>query len=82
MSEQELMLAQVGQVLSQVARPYRCDETIPADVQASLSQLGLQCDERTPREEVIAHLWARKRTLQVNLECLWGGPGPTSPAAA
>ena len=82
MSDQELMLYQVGQVLSKVARPYRCDETIPVEVQANLWQLGFPCDEATPREELIARLWARKRTLQVNVEPAWGGPGPTPPAAA
>jgi hypothetical protein len=82
MSEQELMLIQVGQVLSRVARPHRCDETIPVEVQANLWQLGLPCDEATSREDLIARLWARKRTLQVNLGSTWGGPGPTPPAAA
>lgn len=82
MSEQELMLAQVGNVLSQVARPHSCDQTIPVDIQARLWQLGFPCDELTPREKVIAQLWARKRTLQVNLQSLWGGSGPTPPAAA
>jgi hypothetical protein len=82
MSEQELMLIQVGQVLSRVARPHRCDETIPIDVQAHLWQLGLPCDEATSREDVIARLWARKRTLQVNHVPTWNSPGPTPPAAA
>jgi hypothetical protein len=36
MSEQELMLLQGGQVLSQVARPHRCGETIPVEGQANL----------------------------------------------
>lgn len=82
MSEQELMLIQVGQVLSRVARPHRCDEAIPVDVQARLWQLGLGCDEATSREDLIARLWARKRTLQVNFQPTWRGPGPTTPAAA
>lgn len=82
MSEQELMLIQVRQVLSRVARPHRCDEAIPVDVQARLWQLGLDCDEATPREDLVARLWARKRTLQVNFSPTWGGPGPTTPAAA
>jgi hypothetical protein len=82
MSEQELMLLQVGHVLSRVARPHRLDETLPVEVQANLWQLGFPCDEATPREEVIARLWARKRTLQINLQSAWGDPGPTPPAAA
>ncbi|MGH7765171.1 MAG: hypothetical protein ACREOM_12235 [Candidatus Dormibacteraceae bacterium] len=82
MSEQELMLVRVGHALSQIARPHRFDEAIPAELQVNLRQLGLPCSPLTPREEVIARLWARKRTLQTNLEPLWSGPGPTSPAAA
>ncbi|HUZ86063.1 MAG TPA: hypothetical protein VNF26_03850 [Candidatus Baltobacterales bacterium] len=82
MSEQELMLIQVGQVISRVARPHRCDEAIPVEVQANLRQLGLPCDEATSREDLIVRLWARKRTLQVTLESTWGGPGATPPAAA
>jgi hypothetical protein len=82
MSEQELMLLQVGQVLSKIARPHRCDEAIPVEVQANLWQLGVPCDEATPREELIARLWARKRALQVNFQSAWGGRRPTPPAAA
>jgi len=82
MSEAELMLLQVGQVLSKVARPHRCDEAIPVEVQAKLWQLGVPCDEAPPRAELIARLWARKRTLRVNFQSALGGPRPMPPAAA
>ncbi|HEY1455261.1 MAG TPA: hypothetical protein VGG31_02090 [Candidatus Dormibacteraeota bacterium] len=72
----------LGQVLSQVARPHRCDDAIPAELQANLWELGVSCDPRTPRQDLIAQLWARKRTLAVATEPLWGGPGSTPPAAA
>jgi len=81
-SEQHLMLLQVGQVLSKVARPHRCDEGIPVEVQANIWQLGFPCDEETPRAELITRLWALKRTLQANFQFAWGGPKPTPPAAA
>jgi hypothetical protein len=83
MSEQELMLVKVGQVLAQIARPHRCgDDGVPAELQANLWELGVACGDLTPREDVIAQLWARKRTLRVSIEPLWDGPAPTSPAAA
>lgn len=76
------MLARLGDVLARIARPHRCDEAIPVDVQAKLWQLGLPCSEETPREHVISQLWARKRLLQTSLLPIWGGPGATPPAAA
>lgn len=82
MSEQELMRFQVGRLLSEVARPHRCDETIPLEVRADLWQLGFPCDEAISRKEVIARMWARNRTLQVDLQPTWGGPRPMPPAAA
>lgn len=63
MSERERMLLRLGQLLAQVARPHRCEEGVPAEVQASLSQLGFPCDVSTSRADLVAHLWARKRTL-------------------
>ena len=63
MSEHELLLVKLGQALSQVARPHGCDESIPDDVRAILLQVGVPCTERTPREELIQTLWARKRGL-------------------
>ena len=81
MSEQELMLVQVGQMLDQVARPHGCDDVLPAAVQASLWRLGVPCDELTPREQVIALLWARKRSLSSAVQPQWRGPQATPPAA-
>ena len=82
MSEQELMLVQVGQVLQEVARPHSCDAPLPGHVQASLWRLGLPCDELTPREHVVALLWARKRSLSSAVQPTWRGPGATPPNAA
>ena len=81
MSDQELMLVQLGDLLSKIARPHRCDDAIPVDVRAALWQLGLPCSEGTSREEVIVKLWAKKRSLQT-MPPGWGGPGITPPAAA
>ena len=68
MSEHERLLDQLGEVLSKIARPYRCDDVLPVDVRASLWQLGLQCNELTSREEL--------------MQFEWGGPGVTPPTAA
>jgi hypothetical protein len=82
MSEHELMLVEVGQVLNRVARPHRYDAPLPADVQASVWRLGLACDEQTPREDLVARLWARKRSLSVATQPTWDGPRATPPSAA
>ncbi len=82
MSEHELLLFQLGDVLAKVARPYRCDAGLPVDVRAQLWQLGLPCTELTPREELVARLWAKKRSLLTAMRPEWGGPGVTPPAAA
>ena len=82
MSEHELMLVQVGEVLSKVARPHRCDDVLPVDIRATLWQLGFPCNELTPREEVIARLWAKKRSLLSTMQPGWVGPGVTPPTAA
>lgn len=82
MGEHERILVKLGEVLAQIARPYRVDEMIPVHVQSNLWQLGVPCDELTPREELIAELWARKRTLQTAVLPQWGGPGATPPNAA
>ena len=82
MSEHERMLVQLGNLLSRVARPHRCDDALPTDVQASLSELGFACSEQTSREELVARLWARKRSLQLTMLPEWGGPGVTPPSAA
>jgi hypothetical protein len=57
------MLVWVGVLLTQIARPHRCGEVLPADVQASLWQLGVPCDASTSRADLVAQLWARKRTM-------------------
>ena len=82
MSEQELMLVQLGQMLDQVARPHGCEDVLPAAVQASLWRLGVSCDELTPRDELVAQLWARKRTLSMAVQPTWRSPGATPPNAA
>ena len=82
MSERELMLVHLGQVLDQVARPHRCDEDLTEEVQATLWRLGVPCDAQTPREEVVSHLWARKRNLSLAFQPTWDGPGVTPPTAA
>ena len=63
MSEQDGMLVWLGKLLEQIARPYRCDEELPPELQATLRRLGVACDESTPRQDVVAQLWARKRTV-------------------
>ena len=82
MSEHDLMLVEVGQVLNRVARPHCYDAPLPADVQASAWRLGLACDEQTPREDLVARLWARKRSLSVATQPTWDGPLTTPPNAA
>ena len=82
MSEHEILLVQLGDVLSKVARPYHCEDVLPVDVRAALWQLGVPCNELTPREELIARLWAKKRSLLTAIQPEWGGPGVTPPAAA
>ena len=82
MSEHELMLVQVGDVLAKVARPYGCNDVLPVDVRAALWQLGFPCDELTSREEIITRLWAKKRSLLSAMQQGWGGPTATPPAAA
>jgi hypothetical protein len=83
MSDHERLMARVGKILDQVARPHRCDDALPVEVHASLWQIGMPCDELTTREELIARLWACKRTLMTLTQPGWGGgPGLTPPTAA
>jgi hypothetical protein len=82
MSEHERMLVQLGRLLSEVARPYKWDDVLPDEVRARLWQLGVPCNDLTPREVVIASLWQRKRTLLTAMRPGWGGPGVTPPSAA
>ena len=79
MSEHEIMLVQLSQALHEVARPYPCDALLPGAVQASLWRLGVPCDDQTPRDQLVALIWARKRSLS---QPTWGGPGATPPSAA
>ena len=81
MSEHERMLSRLGDMLSQLARPYRLDDSLPLEVRSGLSQLGFQYSELTTREELISRLWARKRILMAAMQPQWGG-GPGSPTAA
>ena len=82
MSEQELMLVHLGQALDRVARPHRCDEALPVELQANLLRLGVPFDARTPRKELISLLWARKRNLSLAFQPRWDGPGTTPLSAA
>ncbi len=82
MSEQERLLAQLGELLSKIARPHRTDDDLPSDVRSRLSQMGFAYSELTTREELIARLWARKRSLLVAMAPEWGGPRFTPPTAA
>ena len=82
MSEHEGMLVQLGSLLSRVARPHRCDDRLPDDVQARLWELGVPCGDETSREELITRMWARKRSLLLMVQPEWGGPGFTPPSAA
>ena len=82
MSEHERLLARLGEILSQVARPYGVDDDLPLEVRSGLSQIGFQCSELTTREELITKLWARKRMLMAAVQPQWGGPGFNPPTAA
>jgi len=76
------MLVLLGEALSKIARPHRADDELPLEVRANLWQLGFPCNELTTREELIARLWARKRSLVTAVQPEWGGPGITPPSAA
>jgi hypothetical protein len=82
MSEHERMLVQLGEILSRLARPYRAEDELPVDVRPVLCQLGFPCSELTSRQELIARLWAKKRSLLTAMQPDWGGPGITPPTAA
>lgn len=82
MSDDERTLKLLGEALDRVARPHACDEAIPVDVRATLWQLGVPCTELTPRQELVARLWARRRTLLMAIQPHWGGPTVTPPSAA
>lgn len=80
MSEDERTLLRLSEILDKIARPHRCDEALPVDVRAALWQVGVACTELTPREELVARLWARKRNLLMAVQPNWSGP--TAPSAA
>jgi hypothetical protein len=82
MSERELMLVHLGQALDRVARPHRCDEALPVELQANLLRLGLPFDAQTPRKQLVSLLWARKRNLSLAFQPRWDGPGTTPLSAA
>jgi hypothetical protein len=81
MSERDWQLMRLGEMLSLLARPHPCDESLTVDVRANLWKLGVPCNELTPREELVARLWAKKRSLTA-MQPGWGGPGITPPTAA
>lgn len=82
MREHERLLTRLTDVLKEIARPYSCDAAIPVAVQAQLWRLGVACEATTPREDLIAVLWARRRTLETTPIPFAGGPGATPPPAA
>ena len=82
MSERELMLVRLDQALDRVTRPHRCDEALPAELQANLLLLGVPFDARMPRQELVSLLWARKRNLSLAFQPRWDGPGTTPLNAA
>jgi hypothetical protein len=63
-SDQELVLI-LDTALAQVTRPHLSGEPVTPIVRDALHQLGLVCDESTPREDLIAQLWERKRQATV-----------------
>lgn len=82
MSERELLLVRLRQALDRVARPHSYDEALSGELQATLLRLGVSFDERTPRQELVSLLWARKRNLSLAFQPTWDGPAtPPQPAA-
>lgn len=82
MSEDERTLVMLGEALAKVARPHDCDDVIPVEVRTALWSLGVPCTDLTPRQELVARLWARKRNLLTAIQGHWGGPTLTPPSAA
>lgn len=77
MSHQDHVLDyRLGEALNQVARPHRRNEALPPEVKAKLWGLGVACDELTPRQDVVAQLWAIKRTLVAAAS--FAGPPPAA----
>jgi hypothetical protein len=63
MGEGERTLVELGDLLSRVARPHRCDDALGAEVQVSLWKLGLPYSINTTRQDLVAQIWARKRSV-------------------
>jgi hypothetical protein len=82
MDEREITLSLLGEMLAKVARPHHADDELPSEVRRKLGLLGLPDVEFATREELIAGLWARKRSVLMAMEPDWGGPGITPPSAA
>jgi len=53
------------EALAQITRPHRFDEALTIELRQCLCQLGVPCDESTPRADVIAQIWAKKRSLSL-----------------
>ena len=60
MSDQELALI-LDTALAEISRPHRCGQPLRPILRDALCELGLMCDESTPRIDLIAQVWARKR---------------------
>ncbi len=82
MDGRERTLSLLGEMLARVARPHRADDELPTEVLRKLGLLGLASDQFATREDLIAGLWARKRSVLMAMEPDWGGPGITPPSAA
>ena len=51
------------EALAQITRPHHFDEALTLELRRCLCQLGVPCDEFTPRADLIAQIWAKKRGL-------------------
>jgi hypothetical protein len=60
MGNQDLALI-LDAALAEITRPHRLNEPLIPIVRDALCQLGFLCDESTPRTDLIAQIWARKR---------------------
>jgi hypothetical protein len=63
-SDQELALI-LDAALTEVTRPHLSGDPVTPIVRDALRQLGLVCDESTPREDLIVQIWERKRKAGV-----------------
>lgn len=65
MGDPELALI-LDEALAQITRPHRIDrmeEALTIELRQCLCELGMPCDEFTPRADLIAQVWAKKRGL-------------------